>query len=764
MQRCGLASDLHLDRVVTSATPVDFRGITGPATGVGDTQAATTDLGKSKAARLRHSGVRTHFRTVLQPLLPDAQPKEKQNPAEDGAGALGLPGTVTPPVEPQTQVPFDFSAAFGTDLPDSTRSEGEPGSETSPELAGCGDAPILRERAAVTARTEATALPPGASPIPEERFPSGSETWNPRSATTPEESPLAFAARLVPLDTARTADAPGSKAAGAGALLVERASPAQPPTEANAPLEVAAPASLRDSGSRLSAPPIGPEAKSAGPELRDVSSGGAAGRPNPSGRTTLPDGELPPSTSRKLSEDQIADSATSGPDARVEPARSSISAHVGALDGSLSPAPAGVGPQASEDASAAAVVPRPPVAAIRRAEPAVPYGLGPNQKAVDGVALATSASVYAGAEPSGNGASAHADTPDRHLPPSPAAAGAQTPDIASASAVALRPPVPASSDTGPAAPCRPGPNQKATDGLALEASASRYASVEPAGNGISAHADTLDARLPPLQPGVGVLASEYGKAAEISRPAPVTGARDAASATPFGQWPDRRTADEVAPERHAWMAPEDKRRSPGERSTPSADCSSPDARSAAAETLLPSSGAAEPAPTGLAYATGNVTFPAAEQPAAKETRTAPAPSLPPEPAPQPAAGKSPVRDIKLGLERGSERVEVRLVDRGGEIHVAVRTPNQRLTHELRRELAALAERLESCGFEGEASRAGSVPRSEPVRLAARNAEYSPLGQPAPREDGGGRRRNQNESEKSTKKPRKDFACFMSSLA
>jgi len=74
-------------------------------------------------------------------------------------------------------------------------------------------------------------------------------------------------------------------------------------------------------------------------------------------------------------------------------------------------------------------------------------------------------------------------------------------------------------------------------------------------------------------------------------------------------------------------------------------------------------------------------------------------------APQPAgpvaapATTAAAHDIKLQVSGdGEPRVEVRVTERGGDVFVAVRTPDGRLAGELRQDLPALATRLEQSGF------------------------------------------------------------------
>ena len=76
---------------------------------------------------------------------------------------------------------------------------------------------------------------------------------------------------------------------------------------------------------------------------------------------------------------------------------------------------------------------------------------------------------------------------------------------------------------------------------------------------------------------------------------------------------------------------------------------------------------------------------------------------PPEPGqPSPlAAPPQPARDIRLQVHGGEQRVDVRLTERAGEVQVAVRTPDARLTEALRSDLPGLSARLEQSGFRAE---------------------------------------------------------------
>jgi hypothetical protein len=67
--------------------------------------------------------------------------------------------------------------------------------------------------------------------------------------------------------------------------------------------------------------------------------------------------------------------------------------------------------------------------------------------------------------------------------------------------------------------------------------------------------------------------------------------------------------------------------------------------------------------------------------------------------PEEPAHTATAHDIKLQTAGdGEQRVEVRISERGGDVFVAVRTPDSRLAGDLRQNLPALASRLEQSGF------------------------------------------------------------------
>lgn len=105
----------------------------------------------------------------------------------------------------------------------------------------------------------------------------------------------------------------------------------------------------------------------------------------------------------------------------------------------------------------------------------------------------------------------------------------------------------------------------------------------------------------------------------------------------------------------------------------------------------------------------------AAQPAPRSAAPEPAPGarvLPvvePPAAPEPAQTTQRVREVSIVLPRepnSGPRVELNIAERGGEVRVAVRTPDPHVRQTLRAELPALVERLEQGGYRAEATAAG----------------------------------------------------------
>lgn len=94
-------------------------------------------------------------------------------------------------------------------------------------------------------------------------------------------------------------------------------------------------------------------------------------------------------------------------------------------------------------------------------------------------------------------------------------------------------------------------------------------------------------------------------------------------------------------------------------------------------------------------------------------------------APQPEPERlptTPARDIRIALDGGERRVEVRVVERGGGIQVAVRTPDERLAGDLRSDLPALTARLEQAGYRADSWHPPAAPRHAEARPGATAGE------------------------------------------
>jgi hypothetical protein len=129
------------------------------------------------------------------------------------------------------------------------------------------------------------------------------------------------------------------------------------------------------------------------------------------------------------------------------------------------------------------------------------------------------------------------------------------------------------------------------------------------------------------------------------------------------------------------------------------------------------------------------------------------------------ASRTPARNLALELGGGEQRVTVHIADRGGEIHLAVRTPDADLAGDLRRELPTLASRLEQSGLKPQGWQAGESWRhtQQPAGtgLAQEGQQHE---RPDSRDRREGQARNPDAGKKSEiKKEGKEFAWFLSSL-
>lgn len=173
-------------------------------------------------------------------------------------------------------------------------------------------------------------------------------------------------------------------------------------------------------------------------------------------------------------------------------------------------------------------------------------------------------------------------------------------------------------------------------------------------------------------------------------------------------------------------------------------------------------------------------------PEIKPQAAAPVPSDPPPAALEPARDAKPVeraprtyevhepapvkppevaRDIRLELHANDRKVELRVLERGGEVQVAVRTPDARLAGDLRDNLPALSSRLEQTGFRTESLHAATASSSEtlrpiesPVQAEHRSADHHSKQDPRDRrEDAPPQQQNPR------KQKGKEFEWLMSSL-
>ena len=134
---------------------------------------------------------------------------------------------------------------------------------------------------------------------------------------------------------------------------------------------------------------------------------------------------------------------------------------------------------------------------------------------------------------------------------------------------------------------------------------------------------------------------------------------------------------------------------------------------------------------------------------------------------EPAKPQAAARDIRLEVAHGERRVEVRLVDRGGDVHLAVRTPDQRLSSALREGLPDLAAQLEQSGFHAEPWHAGPA-GERPPETARPSGAPDPHSRPQPdgrrgQSDPEGRQAKDFEELPNRKQKGKEFTWFMSSL-
>ena len=134
--------------------------------------------------------------------------------------------------------------------------------------------------------------------------------------------------------------------------------------------------------------------------------------------------------------------------------------------------------------------------------------------------------------------------------------------------------------------------------------------------------------------------------------------------------------------------------------------------------------------------------------AADKLPAAVAPELPEPPAPR----TEPARDISFRIASATHPVDIKLVERAGEIHVAVRSIDAALTKSLQANVSELAGKLERSGFHAETFLPGKL---ETLKDPQANAGF----QDAPRD----RRAPQNEPPRPKKAARNNDTTFEISM-
>ncbi len=117
------------------------------------------------------------------------------------------------------------------------------------------------------------------------------------------------------------------------------------------------------------------------------------------------------------------------------------------------------------------------------------------------------------------------------------------------------------------------------------------------------------------------------------------------------------------------------------------------------------------------------TDPIEPSPESQGARVVEVPAMDPRPT-------QPVRDVTLHLTSDTQQVDVKLIDRGGELHVAVQSADPVLNSDLRASVHDLISGLEKSGFHAEAWPPGDTPRhnSEILAGTTRNAGDQPHSQ------------------------------------
>jgi hypothetical protein len=137
------------------------------------------------------------------------------------------------------------------------------------------------------------------------------------------------------------------------------------------------------------------------------------------------------------------------------------------------------------------------------------------------------------------------------------------------------------------------------------------------------------------------------------------------------------------------------------------------------------------------------------------------------PAADHVSAPSAANDIKIALNDNGQRVELRVTERAGDIHVTVRTPDSQLATAMREDLPALSSRLEQSGFQSEMwhPAASTSSESRAIEVSSGSGAYES------REQHGGRQ-SQEDPQQNHRNPqqtlirksdRKEFSWLLESI-
>jgi hypothetical protein len=147
-----------------------------------------------------------------------------------------------------------------------------------------------------------------------------------------------------------------------------------------------------------------------------------------------------------------------------------------------------------------------------------------------------------------------------------------------------------------------------------------------------------------------------------------------------------------------------------------------------------------------------------------------APAVPARPHLAPDLPKPLVaKDIRLEVGDSGQRIQLRLTEQGGEVKVAVRTPDTRLSADLRDQLPSLSSRLEQSGFRAEAWHPPAAAHEGAARHIDSASGSGPDESGEQGRQAGGQergedrqRRPKDPEEQVNSKDRKEFSWFVSS--